>query len=600
MSSFSFCDSSLPYAVRVKDLVSRMTLTEKVKQLGPMATGVPRLGLLPYNLGSEGLHGLSNFSPTTVFDSVVPSATMFPAVILTTASFNESLWKKIGEAISTEARAMYNLGRIGLTFWSPNVNIVRDPRWGRIMETSGEDPFVIGTYAVNYVRGLQDVKGHKKYTDLNSRPLKVSSCCKHYVAYDLENWKGGDRLNFDSRVREQDMVETFQRPFEMCVKEGDASSIMCSYNSVNGTPSCADPKLLNQTVRGKWDLHGCRCGMWYVLHQLHNKCSATGEGRADMCSPENIELAKEAAKEGIVLLKNDNHTLPLNSVKFKTLALVGPHANATDAMLGNYAGYPCQYTSPIAGFSAYANVTYQKGCRHISCKNGYQTELINQVAQVSKGPVILVIMSAGGVDISFAKNNTNIKAILWAGYPGQDGGQAIADVVFGKYNPGGRLPITWYEADYVNKLPVTFMPLRPIPNLGYPGRTYKFFDGSTVYPFGYGLSYTQFKYNITSSNCSLSIKLDKFQPCRNMNYINGTQKPQCPATLVDDLKCEEFIHFQMAVQNVGNVDGSEVILVYSKPPNGIAGTHIKQVIGFQRVFVEAGQTKMVNFAVNAL
>lgn len=161
------------------------------------------------------------------------------------------------------------------------------------------------------------------------------------------------------------------------------------------------------------------------------------------------------------------------------------------------------------------------------------------------------------------------------------------------------MPITWYEADYVNKLPMTSMPLRPIPNLRYPGRTYKFFDGSTVYPFGYGLSYTQFKYNITSSNSSLSIKLDKFQQCHNINYINGTQQPQCPAILVDDLKCEEFFQFQMAVQNVGNVDGSEVILVYSKPPNGIAGTHIKQVIGFQRVFLEAGQTKMVNFSFNA-
>ncbi|KAJ0102508.1 hypothetical protein Patl1_04209 [Pistacia atlantica] len=487
--AFAFCDSSLPYAVRVKDLVSRMTLAEKVKQLGPMATGVPR---------------------------VVPSATMFPAVILTTASFNESLWKKIGEAISTEARAMYNLGRIGLTFWSPNVNI--------------------------------DVKGHKKYKDLNSRPLKVSSCCKHYVAYDLENWTGGDRLNFDSRVTEQDMVETFQRPFEMCVKEGDASSIMCSYNSVNGTPSCADPKLLNQTVRGKWDLHGCRYGMWYVLHQLHNKCSATREG------------------------------------------------------------YPCQYTSPIAGFSAYANVTYQKGCRHISCKNG---SLIFPAVEASKTADATIILA--GLGLSIEDEKLDRENLLLPGYQTElinqpsyglaildkDGGQAIADVVFGKYNPGGRLPITWYEADYVNKLPVTSMPLRPIPNLGYPGRTYKFFDGSTVYPFGYGLSYTQFKYNITSSNCSLSIKLDKFQPCRNINYINGTQKPQCPATLVDDLKCEEFIQFQMAVQNVGNVDGSEVILVYSKPPNGIAGTHIKQVIGFQRVFVEAGQTKMVNFAVNA-
>lgn len=199
-------------------------------------------------------------------------------------------------------------------------------------------------------------------------------------------------------------------------------------------------------------------------------------GRADMCSPENIDLAKEAAKEGTVLLKNDNQTLPLDSSKFKTLALIAPHANATDAMLGNYAGIPCQYTSAIDGFSAYANVTYRKGCSDVACKSdslifqameasknadatiilaglglsvedealdreghllpGYQSDLIKQAAQVAKGPVILVIMSAGGVNVSFAKKNAKIEAILWAGYPGQDGGQAIADVVFGKYNPG--------------------------------------------------------------------------------------------------------------------------------------------------------------------
>lgn len=151
---------------------------------------------------------------------------------------------------------MYNLGNAGLTFWSPNINVVRDPRWGRVLETPGEDPYVVGRYAINYVRGLQDVEGVEYHRDSDSRPLKISACCKHYAAYDLDNWEGNDRFHFDSRVTEQDMQETFILPFEMCVNEGDVSSVMCSYNRVNGIPTCADPKLLNQTIRGDWNFHG--------------------------------------------------------------------------------------------------------------------------------------------------------------------------------------------------------------------------------------------------------------------------------------------------------------------------------------------------------
>ncbi|KAJ4715464.1 Beta-D-xylosidase [Melia azedarach] len=647
----------------------------------------------------------TNTPPGTYFDSVVPGATSFPPVILTTASFNESLWKKLGQAVSTEARAMNNLGRSGLTFWSPTINVVRDPRWGRITETPGEDPFIVGRYAVNYVRGLQDVEGYENTTDLFTRPLKVSACCKHYTAYDVDNWKGVDRFLFDARVTEQDMAETFQPPFETCVREGDVSSVMCSYNQVNGIPTCADPKLLKQTIRDEWNLHGyivsdcdsiqvmvehqkflndtkedavartlragldLDCGDYYTNHTVsavqQGKVRETdidnslkylyvvlmrlgwfdgnpkykSLGKNDICSQQNMELAAEAAREGIVLLKNDDNTLPLDNAVFKNLALVGPHANATLAMIGNYAGIPCRYISPIDGFSAYGKANYAKGCDNVACKTdssissaveaaknadatvilvgldlsveaesldrvdlylpGYQTQLVNKVTEAAKGPVILVVMSAGGVDISFAKNNSKIKAILWAGYPGEEGGRAIADVVFGKYNPGGRLPVTWHEGNYVDKLPLTSMQLRPVESKGYPGRTYKFFNGSTVYPFGYGLSYTQFKYNLTYSTESVDIKLDKFQHCRDLTYINGTSKPQCPSVSTGDLKCNDSFEFEIVVQNVGERDGSEVVLVYSKPPENIVGTHFKQVIGFQRVFVAAGQSQNVKFVFNA-
>ncbi|KAJ6677788.1 QUALITY PROTEIN: PROBABLE BETA-D-XYLOSIDASE 2-RELATED [Salix viminalis] len=704
-SNFAFCDTSLSYEVRAMDLVNQMTLTEKVHQLGNKAYGVPRLGLAAYEWWSEALHGVSNVGPGTFFDDLIPGSTSFPTVITTAAAFNESLWKVIGQAVSTEARAMYNLGRAGLTYWSPNINVVRDPRWGRAIETPGEDPYVVGRYAVNYVRGLQDVEGSENYTDPNSRPLKVSSCCKHYAAYDVDNWKGVERYTFDARVSEQDMVETFLRPFEMCLKDGDVSSIMCSYNRVNGIPTCADPKLLNQTIRGDWDLHGyivSDCDSLQVMVDDHKWLGDTKEdavaqtlkagldldcgdyytdnveaavrqgkvreadidkslnflyvvlmrlgffdgipqynsfGKNDVCSKENIELATEAAREGTVLLKNENNSLPFSIDKVKTLAVVGPHSNATSAMIGNYAGIPCQIITPIDGLSKFAKVDYQMGCSDVACKNesfifpameaakkadatiifagidlsveaesldrddlllpGYQTQLINQVASVANGPVVLVLMSAGGVDISFAKRNENIRSILWVGYPGEEGGNAIADVIFGKYNPGGRLPLTWHEADYVDMLPMTSMPLRPIDSLGYPGRTYKFFNGSTVYPFGYGLSYTQFTYNLTSSTRSLDIKLEKYQYCHDLGYKNDSSKPSCPSIRVDNSEYDDRIEFEVEVQNVGTKDGSEVIIVYAKPPEGIDATYIKQVIGFQRVFVPAGGSEKVKFEFSA-
>ncbi|KAK4597146.1 hypothetical protein RGQ29_014940 [Quercus rubra] len=605
---------------------------------------------------------------------------------------------------------MYNLGRAGLTFWSPTINIARDPRWGRIAEAPGEDPFLVGTYAVNYVRGLQDVQGTENHTDLSSRPLKVSACCKHFTAYDVENWKGVDRYHFDARVTEQDMEETFNPPFEMCVKDGDVSGIMCSYNRVNGIPSCADPNLLKQTLRQEWDLHGyivsdcdsvsvmvtghnflndtyedaiaqtlragmdLDCGKSYpkytgnavnqskvresdidkALENLYIVLFRTGFfdgipaykslGKNDICTNKSIELATRAAKEGITLLKNEGGTLPLSTAMFKNLAVVGPHANATIAMLGNYAfeskhpGSPCHYTSPIDGFSTYGKVNYAAGCGDIACNKtslipqavesakiadatiilvgldltvevekldrvdlllpGNQSELINQVANAAKGPVILVLMCAGGVDISFAKNNPKIKAILWVGYPGEEGGRAIADVVFGLYNPGGRLPVTWYEANYVNKIPLTSMQFRPDDSKGYPGRTYKFFNGSTVFPFGFGLSYTKFNYTTIQTLQTLPVKLGRHTHCHDLNYMANKTKPTCPAVLSNDLQCGEYFKLNIEVKNVGRRDGSEVVLVYSKPPDGIIGTHFKQLIGFKRVFVAAGGREVVNFVFN--
>lgn len=307
----------------------------------------------------------------------------------------------------------------------------------------------------------------------------------------------------------------------------------------------------------------------------------------------------------------------------------------------NVLGVPCQYTAPIDGFSNFGEVIHEMGCGEVLCKNesliypavraakkadatilvvgldltveaesldrtdlllpGYQTQLINQVSSESKGPVILVIMSAGGIDVSFAKTDPNIQAILWAGYPGEEGGRAIADVVFGRYNPGGKLPLTWHENGYTNMLPMTSMPLRPIDNLGYPGRTYKFFNGSTVYPFGYGLSYTNFTYNLVSSKKSLHFKLDKFHHCRDLNYTEGAYKPACPAILIDDLKsCDDHnVELVIEVENTGKRDGSEVVMVYWSAPSGIAEAPVVELIAFKRIFVGAGESEKVRFKLNA-
>jgi beta-D-xylosidase 4 len=195
-SQFPFCNTSLSYVDRAKDLVSRLTLQEKVQQIVNDATGISRLGVPPYQWWSEALHGVA-VSRGANFNATVPGATSFPAVILSAASFNKTLWYKMGQTVSTEARAMYNVGLSGLTYWSPNVNVFRDPRWGRGQETPGEDPFVVSKYAVNYVRGLQEVdEGGNSTGD----KLKVSSCCKHYTAYDVDKWKGVDRFHFDAKV----------------------------------------------------------------------------------------------------------------------------------------------------------------------------------------------------------------------------------------------------------------------------------------------------------------------------------------------------------------------------------------------------------------
>ncbi|XP_028057001.1 beta-xylosidase/alpha-L-arabinofuranosidase 1-like [Camellia sinensis] len=277
---FGFCDRSLGVKKRVKDLAKRLTLQEKIGSLGDIGRSVSRLGIPEYKWWSEGLHGVApGWHGGTRFSELVPGATSFPQVILTAASFNVTLFEAIGKAVSTEARAMYNVGLAGLTFWSPKVNIFPDPRWGRGQETPREDPLLTSKYSSAYVRGLQ------QRDDGNKDRLKVAACCKHYTAYDVDHWKGVDRFEFNAVVTKQDIDDTFQPPFKSCVLDWNVASVMCSYNQVNGKPTCANPDLLKGVIRGEWKLNGyivsdCDSVEVFYKHQHYSKTPEEAAAKA--------------------------------------------------------------------------------------------------------------------------------------------------------------------------------------------------------------------------------------------------------------------------------------------------------------------------------
>ncbi|KAF5771941.1 putative glycosidase [Helianthus annuus] len=689
LKKYAFCNTKLDIKTRVKDLVKRLTLQEKAGSIVSMTDSIPRLGIPSYGWWSEALHGVSDTGPSTWFNaSVIPGATSFPQVILTAASFNESLFYSIGKVVSTEARAMYNTGVAGLTFWSPNVNIFRDPRWGRGQETPGEDPVLTSRYGSRYVRGLQERE------DGDKERLKVGACCKHYTAYDLDNWTSVDRFHFNAIVTKQDLEDTYNPPFKSCVLDGNVASVMCSYNQVNGKPTCGDKELLLDTVRGEWKLNGyisSDCDSVEVMFR-NQKYAKTPEeatadalnagldlncgdslknfsasavkkglvkqsvvdravtnsfttlmrlgffdgnpskqfygklGKKDVCTPAHQDLAREAARQGIVLLKNSVRSLPLRKHSIKTLAVIGPNANATRAMIGNYAGVPCKYTSPLKGLSDYVKTVYEEGC-DVTCNSnamfgkakdaaakadavvlvvgsdlsieaeahdrtkiylpGQQNLLVSEVAKAAKGPVILVIMSGGGMDVEFAKSDPKITSILWVGVPGQEGGGALADVVFGRHNPSGRLPMTWYPGSYTDLVPMTNTLMRPNPKMGLPGQTYRFYTGKTVFPFGFGLSYTSYVYKDIKAPKHVSIPLHRAHPCRSSKCND-----------IDAAVCHN-LHFDVdvTVTNMGKKSGSHTVMLFSSPPM-IYNAPQKELIDFKKVWLAPWQRTVVRFRVD--
>eukprot|EP00850_Spirogloea_muscicola_P016600 SM000135S27044 [mRNA] locus=s135:335268:339044:- [translate_table: standard] len=646
------------------------------------------------------------------FGGSAPCATSFPQVIGQAASFNASLWYAIGEAISTEARAMHSVGRAGLTFWSPNINIFRDLRWGRGQETPGEDPTLSAAFAVAFVRGLQGEEEHAAGLSTSDQPLKASGTCKHFTAYDLEAWGGTDRYHFDAKVSMQDMEDTLQPPFRACVEKGHATGIMCAYNRINGVPACASVELLNNTARGDWNFDGyitsdcgavaviddwihyvsspeeavaitlnagmdIECGTYvsrfaqeavgkgilsegtidralFALYQVQMRLGLfDGDPRqgpwvhirpSAIASLSHQALTLQAACQSLVLMKNQclaahrtsrpRDALPLNKMEIETLAVIGPHANATQAMLANYAGIPCTITSPWVGLTRYVNTILEPGCLDVECEStdglesarsasrsadatillvgldqsqegegrdrtslllpGQQEKLVKEVGRASRGPVVLVILTGGPIDISFARDSDDIDAIIWAGYPGQSGGQAIAEAIFGDYNPGGRLPVTWYQQSFAEQVEMVDMQMRANFSRAYPGRSYRFYTGEVVFPFGHGLSYNAYQHAL------LVPKEVQACCCSGAHFSNSIWSPGAVKS------CTSSFEVVVSVRNTGESDGHEAVLLYVQPPSAPSGnckqlpfaSEGKRLVAFQVAEVAARMTAQIKFSIS--
>lgn len=359
-------------------------------------------------------------------------------------------------------------------------------------------------------------------------------------------------------------------------------------------------------------------------------------GAADVCSPAHKNLALEAAQDGIVLLKNDAGTLPLDRSAVASATVIGHNSNDPGALNGNYFGPPCETTTPLQGLQGYVkNVRFLAGCNSAACSfaatgqavalasssdhvilfmglsqeqekegldrtslllPGKQQSLITAVASAAKRPVILVLLTGGPVDVTFAQSNPKIGAILWAGYPGQAGGLAIARVLFGDHNPSGRLPVTWYPEEFT-RVPMTDMRMRADPATGYPGRSYRFYKGKTVYKFGYGLSYSKFSRRLVSGTSN---------PSPNMNLLAGlTAKPIADGGAsyhVEEIGAEgcELLKFPAVVEvrNHGPMDGKHSVLMFLRWPNATAGRPASQLIGFRSQHLKAGENASLRFDVS--
>lgn len=646
------------YRERAQKLVEQMTLEEKAFQTVNGAAEIRRLGIKAYNWWNEALHGVARAGVATVF----------PQAISLAATFDEDFIEQVADAISTEGRAKFNMQQKyedtdiykGLTFWSPNVNIFRDPRWGRGHETFGEDPYLSSRLGVRFVEGLQ---GH------DENYLKAAACAKHFAVH-----SGPEDLrhSFNAVVSKQDMYETYLPAFKACVKEARVEAVMGAYNRTNGEPCCGSKTLLQDILRKEWGFQGHVVSDCWAIKDFHEGHGVTGGAlesvamamnngcdlncgqlfayltdavKQGMVSEERLNealvnlftarmklgvfdekgstpyddipytvvdsaemkaLNLEAAEKCITLLKNEDQLLPLDKTKLKTIGIIGPNADNRKALVGNYEGTASRYFTISEGIQDYVGedvrVLVSEGCHLYKDKisdlsqgsdrlsevkgvcdasdvvilclgldaglegeegdegnqyasgdkpgldlPGKQQELLETVYGSGK-PVVLVLLSGSALAVNWA--DEHIPAIIQGWYPGAQGGRAIAKVLFGDKNPEGRLPVTFYRS--TEELP-------EFTDYSMKGRTYRYMENEALYPFGYGLSYTDFTY----SNEKLS----------------------------SDLIKEEGITVSTVLTNTGDLEGTETVQVYVKADR--EGTPNPQLKGIRKVTLKPGESREV-------
>lgn len=660
-------NATVPLDLRLNDLISRMSLGEKVTQLRNNAPPIWRLGLPAYDYWSECLHGVARAGVATVFPQVVGMA----------ATWDPPLIHQVADTISTEARAKHNLYSqlhdgnsvryVGLTFWTPNINMFRDPRWGRGQETYGEDPFLTGQMAVAFIRGLQG-------DDPNY--LKAMACAKHFAVH---SGPETERHRFNAEPPERDLFEYYLPQFEAAVREGHVGAVMAAYNDLDGEPCCSNPALLTELLRNQWGFDGhvvSDCGAINDIFEGHAVVEDSEHAAAraikagcDLCcgtnyndlvpavraglvnveqintalrrvlmarfrlglfdppemvsyaqipisendSPEHEQLALRTAEESMVLLKN-NGLLPLQRQKIKRIAVIGENAASEPVLLGNYNGSPARPVTILDGIKSVAgdgiDVEFSVGCPLAlptgETRNSDTSDFSNAVAVAKTADVVVyvgginpylegeemvvdyegfdggdrtrielpslqtemlkalyatgkpvVFVNCSGSAMAMPWEGKHLPAILQAWYPGEQGGRAVAEVLFGDVNPAGRLPVTFYAST---------ADLPSFDDYSVANRTYRYFKGTPQFAFGYGLSYTRFDY-------------------------------KKPVLAADQVPANGSLKLSFELHNTSARDGDEVAQVYVRRTDS-NDFRAKQVLcGFTRVHVVKDESANVSMEI---
>jgi beta-glucosidase len=652
-------NSASPIKDRVDDLVSQMTLEEKISQMVHDAPAIERLGVPAYNWWGECLHGVGRAGVATVF----------PQAIGLAATWDTDLIYRVATAISDEARAKHHeaLRRgihkqyLGLTFWSPNVNIFRDPRWGRGQETWGEDPFLTGEMGAAFVRGLQG--DHPRY-------MKAAACAKHYAVH---SGPEKDRHTFNAVVSKRDLYATYLPAFKKLVTEAKVEAVMGAYNRLLGEPCCASQLLLVDILRGQWGFQGHVVSDCWALNDIHTnhqvtqdaaesaalalkagcdiECGVTyaylGEAvergliteadidrslartlttrfKLGMFDPPSEvpyasipmsvvgceahrQLAYEAAVKSVVLLKNQDNILPIRDT-VRSIFVTGPCAANVDILLGNYFGLNALLTTLLEGIVGCVpkaiRVEYHPGCQLtapnaipmswapfmaarsdltiacmgtsplmegeqgesiLSAQEGDRSDITLPDVQVAfikeiaaKGTKIVLVLT-GGSPIALGELADLVQAVVFVWYPGQEGGKAVADVLFGQAAPSGKLPLTF---------PRSLDDLPPFEDYNMAGRTYRYSTAEPLYPFGFGLSYTRFAYS--------GLTLAK-----------------------ETVKAGEALPIRFTLTNTGQVEAEEVAQIYLSDLEASVPVPIHNLVGFQRVRLAPGESKTLEFTITS-